>query len=435
MIAQGASGFSVVPPRSGLEAACRAVLDELPDWFGIPEANDGYVAFVEAHATWSAVDDHGEIVGLLAPLAHAQSAEIYLIAVRPAWHRRGVGRALVQAFEVEAAGSGVRLAQVKTLGPSHPDEGYALTRRFYESLGYLHLEEMHDLWPGNPALVMVKPLAVPTVAEAAVIARTSLPVTKADVVAALREARVRAGSVVIVHSSLSRLGWVVGGGQAVVEALIEVVGAAGTIVMPSLSSDWSEPSRWVMPPVPEAWWQTIRDTMPAYDPALTPMLFMGEVAECFQRHPQTVRSAHPADSFMANGPLAQEVLHPHAPSSAFGDRSPLARLYGLDAQIALLGVGHDNNTSLHLAESRTEWARQHVITCGAAMMVGDARQWVTYDDVDYDPDDFAALGQAFADATGGETRVALGVGEVVTCNVREIVDFGVAWLNARRPAG
>lgn len=434
-MADRTSEFQVVQPRPGLGAACRTVLDELPDWFGIPQANDGYVAFVEAHATWSAVDEHGDVVGLLAPLAHGQSAEIHLIAVRPGWHRRGVGRALVQAFEAEAASSGVPLVQVKTLGPSHPDEGYALTRRFYESLGYLQLEEMHDLWPGNPALVMVKPLALPTVPEAAVIARTAMPVTKVNLVAALHDVGVRTGSMVIVHSSLSRLGWVVGGGQAVVEALLEVVGETGTIVMPSLSSDLSEPSRWVAPPVPEAWWQTIRDEMPAYDAALTPMLFMGETAGCFQRHPRTLRSAHPADSFMANGPLAEFVLHPHDLSSAFGDGSPLGRLYELDARIVLLGVGHDNNTSLHLAESRTRWAHRHVIECGAPMIVDGVRRWVTYDDVDYDADDFAALGAAFAEATGRETRVPLGVGEVVSCSVRDIVDFGVAWLDANRPAG
>ena len=269
----------------------------------------------------------------------------------------------MQAFEAEATSSGVPLAQVKTLGPSHPDEGYAWTRRFYESLGYLHLEELHDLWPGNPALVMVKPLAARTMSEAAVIARAAMPLTKANLVAALRDAGVGTGSVMIVHSSLSRLGWVVGGGQAVVEALFDVVGPTGTIVMPSLSSDWSEPSRWVAPPVPEAWWQTIRDEMPAYDAALTPTQFMGETAGCFQRHPLTVRSAHPADSFMANGPLAQFVLHPHGLSPAFGDGSPLARLYELDARIVLLGVGHDNSTSLHLAESRHQVgaaARHHL---------------------------------------------------------------------------
>ncbi|MGB8859349.1 MAG: GNAT family N-acetyltransferase [Ilumatobacteraceae bacterium] len=422
----------VVAPHLGLGPACRALLDSLPGWFGIPESNDEYVAFVEGHPTWSALDEHGTVVGLLAPSRHAQSSEIYLIAVRPEWHRRGVGRMLVDAFEAAALSEGLRLAQVKTLGPSHPDEGYARTRRFYESLGYLQLEELHDLWPENPALVMVKPLVGPQ-GEAGVIARTAEPVTRTMVAAGLRAAGVRAGSVVMVHSSLSRLGWVLGGGQAVVEALFEVVGPDGTIAMPAQSSVLSEPSRWENPPVPEGWWSIIRDEMPAFDPHLTPVQGIGVVAECLLRHPSTVRSAHPAMSLMANGPLAEHIVAPHEIGDAVGNSSPLARLYDLRARVVLLGVGHGNNTSLHLAEARTHWARSHTISYGAPMMVDGRRQWVRHDDIDYDSDDFPALGEAFG-ATGGETRVPLGAGEIIACDMRAIVDFATGWLDANRPA-
>ena len=113
---------------------------------------------MESHRTWSAVDSDGRVIGVLAPHEHSQSSEIYLIAVRPEWHRRGVGRALIDAFEANAIARSVPLAQVKTLGPSDPDAGYALTRKFYSALGYLELEETMDLWPETPALIMVKPL-------------------------------------------------------------------------------------------------------------------------------------------------------------------------------------------------------------------------------------------------------------------------------------
>jgi len=421
----------IVPPQPGLGLVCRGLLEALPTWFGIPESNDEYVAYVERHPTWTAVSDDGTVVGLLAPARHAQSAEIYLIAVHPQWHRHGTGRLLVEAFESAAVAEGVPLAQVKTLGPSHTDEGYALTRRFYAAMGYLQLEELHDLWPENPALIMVKPLPALS-GEAAAIARTPAPITRSMVVAALRAVGVVEGSLVIVHSSLSRLGWVLGGGQAVVEALLEAVGSAGTITMPSQSSHLSEPSRWQQPPVPEAWWPTIRDQLPAYDPHLTGVPTMGAVAEAFLRHPSTVRSAHPAVSFMANGPLAAEIVATHGVGDAFGETSPLARLYDLGARIVLLGVGHANNTSLHLAEARTGWATRHRIEHGAPVMVDGRRQWVPHDDVDHEADDFQALGEAFA-VTGAETRVGLGVGELLACDMGAIVDFGVGWLDANRP--
>jgi hypothetical protein len=65
-------------------------------------------------------------------------------------------RLFARAFGADAMANGFRLAQVKTLGPSHPDEGYAATRRFYAALGYLELEELTGPWPGNPTAIMVK---------------------------------------------------------------------------------------------------------------------------------------------------------------------------------------------------------------------------------------------------------------------------------------
>jgi GNAT superfamily N-acetyltransferase len=73
------------------------------------------------------------------------------MAVEPAVHRLGIGRALVQALEADLAADGVQLLQVKTLGPSRPDAGYDQTRRFYASMGFLPLEEIGDLWPETRA--------------------------------------------------------------------------------------------------------------------------------------------------------------------------------------------------------------------------------------------------------------------------------------------
>ena len=65
---------------------------------------------------------------------------------------------MMAAVESDLRARGGRLLQVKTLGASHPDAGYALTRRFYETQGFLPLEET-DLWgEGTPCLFMVKPL-------------------------------------------------------------------------------------------------------------------------------------------------------------------------------------------------------------------------------------------------------------------------------------
>ncbi len=149
----------MVEVRAGRDAAAvERLLRGLPEWFGIESSIVEYVEAAGRLPTLLAYEG-GEAVGALVLERHfPTAAEIHLIAVERSRHRRGVGRALVAAAEAAMAADGVTLMSVKTLGPSHPDPGYALTRRFYAALGYQPVEELLDLWPGNPCLIMVKPV-------------------------------------------------------------------------------------------------------------------------------------------------------------------------------------------------------------------------------------------------------------------------------------
>lgn len=139
--------------------ACERVLWRLPHWFGIEASNTQYIRDLETMTGYVA-EVEGEIVGFLAVNQQTPvSAELHIIAVDPGQHRHGIGRALTEAAEADLITSGTVLFQVKTLGPSDSDEGYANTRRFYEALGFLPLEETTAFWgPDNPTLVMVKVL-------------------------------------------------------------------------------------------------------------------------------------------------------------------------------------------------------------------------------------------------------------------------------------
>lgn len=257
------------------------------------------------------------------------------------------------------------------------------------------------------------------------------PATTASLTEDLQRLGLRPGMVVLVHSSLSSLGWVSGGAQAVVLALLEAVGDAGTLVMPTHSAGLSEPSYWQAPAVPEAWWATIRETMPAFDPHLTPTRGMGAIPECFRTHLHARRSEHPHSSFAAMGVHAADVTRQHGLDFSLGETSPLARLYELDARVLLLGVGHDRNTSLHLAEARAEFTGKRVVEQGGPVSVAGRRQWATFEEWNYQDDDFEALGAAFEE-TGGVTEGRVGAARARLMPQRALVDFAVSWLARSR---
>lgn len=135
------------------------LLATVPEWFGLADANAEYVEAARVKETWTVRDDAGEVVGVTLVDRHfPHIAEIYLTVVDRAHHGQGIGTAMMAAVEADARRRGVRLLEVKTLGPSHPDAGYARTRHFYQQVGFLPLEET-DLWGDrNPCLFMVKPL-------------------------------------------------------------------------------------------------------------------------------------------------------------------------------------------------------------------------------------------------------------------------------------
>ena len=133
---------------------CEAVLRNLPEWFGIESATAAYIRDVAELPTLGV--DADAIVSL--KLHTALAAEVFVMGVRRSRQGQGLGTALMQVAEEYLRARGFEYLQVKALGPSDPDEGYARTRAFYEARGFVALEEIHGLWDHNPCLLMVKRL-------------------------------------------------------------------------------------------------------------------------------------------------------------------------------------------------------------------------------------------------------------------------------------
>ena len=150
---------SIEGPLLGQSAICVPILRLLPDWFGIEAAIVNYGQEIESLPTFLARTED-RVIGFLSLKHHTPyAAEILVMAVRPEAARGGIGRSLVLAAEAYARGLGIEYMQVKTLGPSRPDEGYARTRVFYQALGFRPMEEFSRIWDkDNPCLILIKRL-------------------------------------------------------------------------------------------------------------------------------------------------------------------------------------------------------------------------------------------------------------------------------------
>ena len=270
--------------------------------------------------------------------------------------------------------------------------------------------------------------------EGQVVGKTKTLATVESLQADFKALGIKKGMVLLVHSSLSAMGWVCGGPVAVIIALQKVLGETGTLVMPTHSTDLSDPSQWENPPVPESWWRTIRETMPAYDPDLTPTRSMGKIVETFRKQKGVLRSTHPQSSFCAIGPQASHIVSNHSLAFGFGEHSPLARIYDLNGFVLLLGVGHSSNTSIHLAEYRADFPTKCVVQEGAPVSQAGSRTWTTFEDINVDDSDFDRLGADFL-RSDDKKLVQHGKVAIADCQLmpqRAIVDFAVDWFEKNR---
>jgi aminoglycoside 3-N-acetyltransferase len=255
---------------------------------------------------------------------------------------------------------------------------------------------------------------------------TDFPKTRSNVADDLRRLGLKKGMTVIVHSSLKSLGWVVGGPVAVVQALMDVLTGEGTLVMPTHTSHYSDPAGWINPPVPKKWWPTIREDMPAFDPAITPTYFMGAVVEAFRTFPAVIRSNHPTDSFAAWGKHKEAIINGHSLDFSLGEESPLGRMYNIGGYVLLLGVGYESNTTMHLAEHRVP--NPETVENAGPLLIEGERVWKSFTQVSYREDLFEDIGKAYEETGNLCWKGRVGSADSRFILQKDLVDFTVGWL-------
>jgi aminoglycoside 3-N-acetyltransferase len=228
------------------------------------------------------------------------------------------------------------------------------------------------------------------------------PVSRAVLLAHIRSLGVRPGGVLLVHTAFSRTGPVEGGPLGLIEALRDAMGPWGTVVMPSMSDDDDD----------------------VFDPKASACVGLGVVADTFWRLPEVLRSNSP-HAFAAVGPEAARITADHPLEPPHGLDSPVGRVYELDGQVLLVGVGHDADTTIHLAEAlagvRYRRAKYATVLVNGQPVRRD------YEETDHCCERFNILDE-WLGAVDRQNRGIVGHGQARLADSREIVDLAVARL-------
>jgi aminoglycoside N3'-acetyltransferase len=213
---------------------------------------------------------------------------------------------------------------------------------------------------------------------------------------------VKPGGVLLAHTAFSKVAPIENGPRGLIEALLAALGPHGTLAMPSMSDDDDHP----------------------FDPKKTACRGMGIVADTFWKLPGVLRSDSP-HAFAAIGPRAAEITAPHPVDVPHGLDSPVGRIYEFDGQVLLLGVGHDANTTIHLAENLAG-VRYRRPKYATILRDGQPVRY-DYSEIDHCCQNFDLMDQ-WLDAEGLERRGIVGHAEARVARSRDIIEVALARL-------
>jgi aminoglycoside 3-N-acetyltransferase len=268
-------------------------------------------------------------------------------------------------------------------------------------------------------------------------------VTRSRLVSDLRRLGLQVGGVMMVHTRMSAIGWVVGGSETVVRALLDVLGPEGTL---TAYASW-EDHAYRLEERPPAQRDAYLEEPPVFDPATSEAARdHGRIPERVRTWPGAERSAHPEASVVAVGARARWITDRHPEEDAYGDDSPFARLVEAGGQVLLLGAPLETITLLHHAEAIADLPRKRLVTYRVALAEGARTVERTFTDIDtsagafpydtlgLDDDPFAVIARDALRAGIGR-RGLVGGAESHLFPAPELISFAVSWIEERFAAG
>lgn len=205
-------------------------------------------------------------------------------------------------------------------------------------------------------------------------------ITKSQLKAYFSELGISSGLAVMLHVSVKSMGWLVGGPEIIIRALLELLGKEGTLMM---YTGWEDSPYTMEGWSPEKKTAYLREC-PPFDPETARAVVEWSIlAEMLRKWPGAKRSQHPDGSFSAVGKHASYLTQNHSLKYGYGIHSPLAKLIALNGKVALIGAPLNKVTLLHHSEDRANISGKQIVKYAVPMFTnGGQTEWVELEEFD-----------------------------------------------------
>jgi len=260
------------------------------------------------------------------------------------------------------------------------------------------------------------------------------PITKSRLIGDLKKLGVKPADTIMLHASVKSIGWIVGGPDVVIQALLDVVGAKGTLMMyvgwedsPYRLAEWNE-----------EWQQAYLNECPPFDPKKSRAYRKWSIlTEYLRTWPRAYRSSNPEASCAAVGARAKWITENHPLQYGYGPGSPLAKLCEVNGKVLLLGAPFGTITLLHYAEHIVKVPNKRIVRYRMPILQDGKKVWVEIEEFDTCGDVLPNASEYFEIvprkflASGKGRSGKVGAAQSHLLDADELVKFAVQWIERK----
>ncbi len=266
--------------------------------------------------------------------------------------------------------------------------------------------------------------------------RTDLqPITRSELAASLRKLGVSSGNTIMLHASVKAIGWIVGGPDVVIQALLDVLGQEGTLMM---YVAWEEDAPYSLAQLPGKWQEAYLKECPPFDPTRSRANRGWSIlTEYLRTWPGAYRSDNPEASCVAVGAKAEWLTENHPLQYGYGSGSPLAKLCELKGRVLLFGAPFGSITLLHYAESIADVPNKQIVHYQMPVLRNAKREWIEIEEFDTCGNVLPDAQQYFDEipheylTSGRGKNGKVGTANSYLLDAADFVKFAVRWLEKK----